>query len=412
MTHRVAVTGMGIVCPMGNTVAQVWQRIQAGESGISKLDQEEFGALPVKFAGVVKDFDPAQYMDKKEARRMDRYCQFVMAAGAQAMADAGLASPECYDSRRFGVIVGTGMGGLITLVEDTIKADQKNYERINPLIVPMSIANMATAHLSIQYGLEGPSTCVNTACATGNNAIGDGFRLIKHGYADKMLCGGSDADIIKVAIAGFNALQALSISQVLERASIPFDKERNGFVMGEGAAILVLENYEQAKKRGAKIYGEILGYGQTSDAYHMTAPHPEAKGAIRAMELALEEGGVPSQCVDYINAHGTSTVYNDRIETMAIKRLFGSHAYELAVSSTKSMTGHLLGGAGAVEAVFTLLAIAHSFLPPTINYQVRDEELDLDYVPNMGRPSTVKYALSNSFGFGGHNAVLLFGKGE
>ena len=412
MAQRVAVTGMGIVCPIGNTVSEAWKRIRAGENGITQLNQEEFGNIPVKFAGTVKDFDATQYMDKKEARRMDRYCQFVMAAGAQAMADAGLNDKDCYDPQRFGVIVGTGMGGLITLTEDTIKAVQRDYERINPLIVPMSIANMASAHLSIQYGLQGPSGCVNTACATGNNAIGDGYRLIKHGYADKMLCGGSDADIIKISLLGFSALQALSLSQTLERASIPFDKERNGFVMGEGAAILILENYEQAKARGAKIYGEIAGYGQTSDAYHMTAPHPEGKGAVKAMELAIKEGGIEPWQVDYINAHGTSTPYNDRIETMAIKDLFKEHAYKLAVSSTKSMTGHLLGGAGAAEAVFTLLAISDDYLPPTINYQVKDEELDLDYVPNVGRQSIIRYALSNSFGFGGHNAVLLFGKGD
>ena len=410
MTQRVAVTGLGIVCPIGNTVSGAWKRIQAGENGITALNQEEFGNLPVKFAGIVKDFDPAQYTDKKEARRMDRYCQFVMAAGVQAMMDAGLNELGSYDPERFGVIIGSGMGGLITYTEDLLKADKRDYDRVNPLIVPMTISNMASAHLSIRYGLQGPSSSVNTACATGNNAIGDGYRLIKHGYADKMLCGGGDADIIKISIMGFSALQALSLSQTLDRASIPFDKERNGFVMGEGAGVLVLENYDQAKARGAKIYGEIAGYGQTSDAYHMTAPHPEGKGAIKAMDLAIQEGGILPDQIDYINAHGTSTQYNDRIETMAIKTLFQEHAYKLAVSSTKSMTGHLLGGAGAIEAIFTLLAIAESYLPPTINYQVKDEELDLDYVPNIGRNSTVKYALSNSFGFGGHNAVLLFGK--
>ena len=381
--NRVVITGMGAVAPNGNTLAEYWENTKNGVSGlnyITRFDPTDFDA---KIAAEVKDYHVEDYIPKKEAKRMDLYSQYAIGAAAQAMADSGL-QMEREDRSRVGVIVSAGIGGLGTIEEQVIRLTEKGPKRVGPLFIPMAIGNMAAGLIAIQYGLHGTCSSVVTACASSTHSIGDAFRAIKHGYADVMLAGGAEASVTRIGISGFSALTALSESDDLSRASIPFDKERNGFVLGEGAGILVLEELERAKRRGARIYAEIVGYGSSCDAYHMTAPCPDGRGAAEAFELALAEGQVPKNEVSYINAHGTSTPPNDVSETNAIKKVFGDQAYHLLISSTKSMTGHLLGGAGAIEAIAAVMALVDDFAPPTINYRVPDPDCDLNYVPNQG----------------------------
>jgi len=409
MFRRVVVTGIGAIAPNGNSAPLMWDAMKNGVNGIGPLTTIEMEDNPVSVAAEIKNFNPVDYMDKKDARRMDRYCQYAIVAGCEAMADAGFGE-KLPDQDRFGAIIGSGVGGLDTMQAEVTKLNEKGFKKTNPLFIPMMIGNMGSAQLAIRFGLRGYNSTATTACASGAHSIGDAFRLIRHGYADTMMAGGAEAALTPLALSGFCGLQALSLSTDINRASIPFDLERNGFVIGEGAGVVVLEDYEQAMKRGAKIYAEIVGYGATSDAYHMTAPHPEAFGPAAAMRIAVEDAKIPFDAVSYINAHGTSTQLNDKAETLAIKKVFGDYAYKLAVSSTKSMTGHLLGAAGAIEAVAGVMSIVDDFVPPTINYKVADPECDLDCVPNKGRKMEVNYVLSNSLAFGGHNASLLFAK--
>lgn len=411
MGRRVVITGMGTVNPLGNSVAQSWEQVKQGACGIDQITHFDTTDFTVKLAGEVRDVDVDEILGKKEARRMDRFTQLAMVAAKEAVENSGL-DFEAEDTSRCGVIVSSGIGGLTTITEEHAKGMEKGYGRISPFFIPMVISNMAAGQIAIAYGLHGMCTCVVTACASSNNAIGDAFHHIRDGYSDVMLCGGSESCINELGIAGFAALKALNTTEDVTRASIPFDKERNGFVMGEGAGILVLEEYEHAVARGAVIYGEIAGYGSNCDAYHITAPNPEGIGGADCMKLALSDANMSPEDIDYINAHGTSTHLNDSGETKAIKLAFGEHAKKLMVSSTKSMTGHLLGGAGAVEAIFTTLAIYHGFVPATVNYQVPDEECDLDIVPNTGRECEVRAAISNALGFGGHNASILIKKFE
>ncbi|MEF9863433.1 MAG: beta-ketoacyl-ACP synthase II [Christensenellaceae bacterium] len=409
MTKRVVITGMGALAPNGNSYKQMWENTKNGVNGITPLTKVHAEGLPVYFAGQLQNFDALDYLDKKEVRRFDEYAQFAVIAGNEAMADAEFGQ-NMPNVERFGVIVGSGIGGVDTMEKEITKLNEKGFKRVNPLLVPMMIGNMGAGNLAIKHGLKGYCTAVTTACASGTHSIGEAYRLIKHGYMDAMLAGGAESAVRMLAISGFLGLSALSKSQTLERASIPFDLERSGFVIGEGAGIVVLEEYEAAKARGAHIYAEVLGYGATSDAYHMTAPAPDGEGCARAMSTALQEGNIKPCEVSYINAHGTATELNDKTETAAIKKVFGESAYKVPVSSTKSMTGHLLGAAGGIEAIFCAMSIKEGFIPPTINYQVADENCDLDVVPNVGRTADVEYALSNSLGFGGHNGTLLFGK--
>lgn len=411
MGRRVVITGMGTVNPLGNSVAQSWEQVKQGACGIDRITHFDTTDFTVKLAGEVRDLEVDEILGKKEARRMDRFTQLAMVAAKEAVESSGL-DFEAEDTSRCGVIVSSGIGGLTTITEEHAKGMEKGYGRISPFFIPMVISNMAAGQIAIAYGLHGMCTCVVTACASSNNAIGDAFHHIRDGYSDVMLCGGSESCINELGIAGFAALKALNTTEDVTRASIPFDKERNGFVMGEGAGILVLEEYEHAVARGAVIYGEIAGYGSNCDAYHITAPNPEGIGGADCMKLALSDANMSPEDIDYINAHGTSTHLNDSGETKAIKLAFGEHAKKLMVSSTKSMTGHLLGGAGAVEAIFTTLAIYHGFVPATVNYQVPDEECDLDIVPNTGRECEVRAAISNALGFGGHNASILIKKLE
>lgn len=409
MSRRVVVTGMGAVTPLGNDKNSFWQGIVEGKNGVDYIKSFDTSDYKVKLAAEVVDFNPELYIDKREARRMDRYCQFALTAAEEAVRDSGI-DMDSEDKDRLGVIVGSGIGGLQTLESENQKLLEKGPGRVSPLFIPMVIGNIAAGHIAIRFGAKGLCSSVVTACATGTNAVGDAFRHIKHGYGDVMLAGGAEAAITPLGMAGFTNLTALSKSSDPERASIPFDKEREGFVMGEGAGVLVLEELNRALARGAHIYGEIIGYGSTCDAYHITAPSPEGVGAAKAMEQAMLEGKVAHNEISYINAHGTSTPYNDKFETLSIKKVFKERAYEIPVSSTKSMTGHLLGAAGAIEAIICLKALEEGFIPPTINYREADEDCDLDYVPNVGRKCELNYALSNSLGFGGHNAVLLFKK--
>ena len=413
--RRVVVTGLGTVNPLGNTTPDSWAAAKAGKCGIGPITQIDVSAFKVKLAGEVKDFDPTRDIEKREAKRMARFTQLAVCAAAEALADSGLtdylpANPA--EAARTGVIVSSGIGGLPTIEEEHTRGQQRGFERVSPYFVPMSIANMAAAQIVIRCGAKGMCSCPVTACAGGSNAVGDAFHRIRDGYENTMLCGGTESTISELGIGGFSSMKALCTSEDPARASIPFDAERTGFVMGEGAGILVLEELSHAQSRGAKIYAEIVGYGANCDAYHITAPAPEGAGGAVCMTLALADGGVEPELVDYINAHGTSTHMNDSCETAAIKTAFGGHARALAVSSTKSMTGHLLGGAGGVEAVFTALALHDDFIPPTVNYKTPDPECDLDYVPNTGRRQSLRYAMSNSLGFGGHNACLLFKKWE
>lgn len=407
MEHRVVVTGLGAVTPIGNNVKEFFENVKAGVCGIDFITSFDTEKFEVKLAASVKDFDPKPYMDVKEIRRMDRFSQFAVAASSQALQDAGI-DPDSLDKDRFGVIVGSGIGGLENIEKQENVLTEKGPRRINPLFIPMVITNMAAGNIAIKFGARGICSNVVTACATGSHCIGEAFRYIKHGYADVILAGGTEASITPLGIAGFSALTALSVSKDPLRASIPFDKERDGFVMGEGAGILLLEEYEHAKRRGAKIYAEVVGYGATCDAYHITAPSPNGYGGAMSMLNAMKEAGITPKDISYVNAHGTSTPINDRLETLAMKAAFGEEAYNIPVSSTKSMIGHLLGAAGAVEAIVCVKAIEEGFIPATIGLKVFDEECDLDYVPNTGREGKLAYVMSNSLGFGGHNASLIF----
>ena len=412
MDKRVVITGMGTVSPVGLSVAETWDSLKNGRHGIGRIEQFDPVNSEVKIAAEVKGFDPLDYFDKKELRRTDRFCQFAVAAAVQAIEDCGTKF-EDLDPFRVGVIVGSGIGGFQTIEREYAKFMEKGGSRISVFFVPMMIINMAPGCISMRYGFKGVNFAPVSACATSAHAVGEAFRQIKNGYADACVTGGSEAAITEFAIAGFNNMSALSKTEDVDRASIPFDKERSGFVMGEGGAILVLEELEHALSRGAKIYAEIVGYGATGDAYHITSPDPEGTGAAKAMQLACEEAGVSGDQVSYVNAHGTSTGLNDKFETKAIKMAFGEkHAAELAVSSTKSMTGHLLGAAGAIESIVCAKVLEEGIIPPTAGYRVPDEECDLDYVTGGARKSNVIYAISNSLGFGGHNGSLLFKKYE
>lgn len=409
--NRVVITGMGAVTPLGNSADAFWEGLKAGKNGIKAITKFDASETGISVAGELKDFDPKEFMDRKVAKRMDEYSQFGVAAAVQAVEMSGI-DTEKTNMDRFGVIVGSGIGGLNAMEQQIIKMHDKGPQRVAPLFVPMAIGNMVAGNISIAIGARGINTSIVTACASGNNSIGEAFRNIKHGYSDVIIAGGAEGTINEIGIAGFAALNALSTSSDPGRASIPFDKERHGFVMGEGAGVLMLESLDHALERGATIYGEIVGYGATGDGYHMTAPSPDGSGAGRAMKLAMEEAGITPADIGYINAHGTSTPANDSSETQAIKYAFGDAAKDVAISSTKSMTGHLLGAAGGIEAVACVKALQENFLPPTIGLQVPDEDCDLDYIPNVGKEKEIQYALNNSLGFGGHNAVTLFKKWE
>ncbi|AGY81797.1 MULTISPECIES: beta-ketoacyl-ACP synthase II [Carnobacterium] len=411
MTNRVVITGMGAVTPLGNTVDEFWDGLKAGKNGIAPITKFDATETGITVAGELKDFDATNYMQRKISKRMDEFSRYGVAAAVQAVEESGI-DREKTDMNRFGVIVGSGIGGLNAMQEQIIKMNTKGPQRVAPFFVPMAIGNMAAGNISIAIGTKGINTSIVTACASGNNSIGEAYRNIKHGYSDVILAGGAEGTINEIGISGFAALTALSTSTDPDRASIPFDKERTGFVMGEGAAVLMLESLDHALERGATIYAEIVGYGSTGDGYHMTAPTPDGSGAGRAMQDAMAEAGITPADVGYINAHGTSTGANDSAETMAIKYAFGDEAKNVAISSTKSMTGHLLGAAGAIEAVACVKALQDGFLPPTIGLQVPDEACDLDYIPNVGRKADIKYTLNNSLGFGGHNAVTCFKKWE
>lgn len=405
--RRVVVTGLGAVTPIGNTAAESWEAAKKGTCGIGPITHYDASASRVRIAAEVKDFHPEEYVDKTEVRKIDPFALFAIASAQQAFDDAGLDMDQ-EDSQRCGIIYSSGIGGLTTIQREDQKGANKGYDRISPHFIPMAISNMAAGHLGIRFGFHGVCTCVVTACASGTNAIGEAFRKIKDGYQDVMLCGGSEASINELGIGGFTAMKALSFSQDPRRASIPFDAQRDGFVMGEGGGALVLEEYEHAKKRGAKIYCEIAGYGSTCDAYHVTAPMPDGRMAAQCMLDAMKEAGLSK--VDYVNAHGTSTPLNDKGETLAMHLAFGEAAKEIMVSSSKSMIGHLLGASGAVEAVFTVLSVKNDIVTPTIGYEKFDPECDLDYVPNRMREVPVETAMSNSLGFGGHNASIVFKK--
>ena len=410
--RRVVITGLGIVSPLGTGVKKAWNGAISSASGIRGITRFDAKNFPVRIAGEVPDFDPLGVIEKKELKKMDFFIQYALYAAVKAFEDSGLEIEE-NNAERVGVYIGAGIGGLPAIERWHDVLREKGPDRITPFFIPMVIINLASGQVSIRLGAKGPNSCAVTACATGTHSIGDAFRIIKRGEADCMIAGGTESTITPLCIAGFNAMKALSTRNgEPTRASRPFDKERDGFVVGEGAGVLVLEELEGAKKRGAKIYAEIAGYGANSDAYHITMPAPDGTGAARCMELAIEDAKIPPGGVDYINAHGTSTYYNDLYETKAIKKVFGEHAKKLAVSSTKSMTGHLLGAAGGVEAVFTALAIKTGIIPPTVNYENPDPECDLDYVPNTAREAGIRAALSNSFGFGGTNAVLAFKRFE
>ncbi|MBO8167809.1 MAG: beta-ketoacyl-ACP synthase II [Thermoanaerobacteraceae bacterium] len=408
MKQRVVVTGIAPISPVGTGKSKFWQNLLDGKSGISGITRFDASDLPTRIAGEVKDFDPNEFFDRKEVRRLDRFAQFAVAGAKMALQDAEL-DLRREDPKRVGVIFGSGIGGMETFETQTKVLLEKGPQRVSPFFVPMMIGNMAAGQISIFLGIQGPNLTVVNACATGTNAVGEAFKLLQRGGAEVVITGGSEASVTRLAFAGFCAMKAMTTyNEEPEKASRPFDKTRNGFVLSEGAGVLVLETLEHALKRGAPIYAEVVGYGCTADAYHITAPAPEGVGAAHAMSDALKDAGLAPEDVDYINAHGTSTELNDKFETMAIKNVFGEHAKKLAVSSTKSMTGHLLGAAGAIEAIVLALAIKHNWVPPTINYNEPDPECDLDYVPNEAREMNVRVALSNSLGFGGHNATIVF----
>lgn len=405
--RRVVVTGIGTINPIGHNVEETWKSIEEGKCGIAPISLFDTKGMKVTLAGEVKDFDVTKYIDKKEAKKMDRFIQMGMIASKEAMLDSGL-DINNIDSHRFGVIVSSGIGGLASIEKNYQTGEKRGFDRVSPFFIPMTISNLAAGHIAIAYHAQGLCTCPVTACAGGTNAIGDAFRNIRDGYQDVMIAGGCEASVTPLGIGGFTSMKALSDATDPNRASIPFDKERNGFVMGEGAGILILEELEHALKRGAHIYGEMTGYGVSCDAHHITAPLPNGEGGAYAMQNALDDAGISYDVIDYINAHGTSTHLNDLCETEAIKSVFKEHAYKLAVSSTKGHTGHCLGAAGGIEAVLSVLALKHDFIPPTLNYQVKDEECDLNVVPNVGVKKDLHYVMSNSLGFGGHNASIIF----
>ncbi|GAB6107071.1 beta-ketoacyl-ACP synthase II [Fusibacter bizertensis] len=409
MKHRVVVTGIGIVSPIGQGIENFWSNIKAGKCGISMIEAFDTTNFKVKVAGEIKDYDPTLTINKKEAKRMDRFTHFAITASKFALEDAKLEiTPEIAEN--VGVYLGNGIGGLITIEETSEKMRTKGVDRISPFFIPMSIANLAAGNVSIELGAKGSCLTYNTACASSATAIGEALKELRYGNHDVILAGGTEASISQLGIGGFQAMTALCESTDPMRASIPFDKDRSGFVMSEGAAMLVLERLEHAKARGAKIYAELVGYGSTSDSYHITTPAPGGEGGARAMKMALNDAGIAPTDIDYINAHGTSTPYNDTFETAAIKSAFGAYAYKLPVSSTKSMTGHLLGAAGGIESAVCSMSVLEDYIPATINFTEADPDCDLDYVPNIGRNQEVNYALTNSLGFGGHNASLIFSK--
>ena len=411
LKRRIVVTGMGVVSSLGTDLETFWKNLLDGKSGVSRIESFDTSEYPTRIAAEIKDWQPENHMDKKEARRMDRFVQFGVAAGGMALRDAGIRIGENADPERTGVIVGSGIGGLGSWEEQYNILLERGPRRVSPFFIPMMIANMASGQISILYGAKGPNTTAVTACATGTHSIGDSFRIIQRGEADVMICGGAEAAIRPIGMAGFCAMRAMSTrNDEPEKASRPFDAQRDGFVMGEGAGVLVLEELEHARRRGARIYAEVIGYGMSADAFHITDPDPD--GAARCMKRAIQDAGIAPEDIDYINAHGTSTPAGDKSETEAIKRTFGDHAYKLAVSSTKSMTGHLLGAAGGVEAVILALAIRDGMLPPTINLEYPDPDCDLDYVPKKARPANIRAGLSNSFGFGGHNATIVMRRFE
>ena len=407
---RVVVTGLGAITPIGNTLTDYWQGLIAGRNGIGPITLFEPSRHACRIAGEVKGFDPEAFMDRKDAKRMDRFAQFGVAASKQALADAGLIIDD-QNAPQVGIIIGTGVGGLKVMEDQQEVYLTRGPDRCSPFMIPMMIANMAAGLTAIHTGAKGPNSCSVTACAAGSNAIGDAFRLIQHGYAQAMICGGAEAAITPLSVAGFASARALSTrNDDPAHASRPFDINRDGFVLGEGAGIVILEELTAAQARGARIYAEIVGYGLTCDAYHMTAPSPGGEGAARAIEFCLKDAGITPDQVSYVNAHGTSTPANDSTETAAIKRALGDNAYNIAISSTKSMTGHLLGGSGGIEAIAAIMAVHHNIVPPTINLETPDPACDLNYVPHRSRESQVEIALSNSFGFGGHNVTLGFRK--
>ena len=412
MNHRrVVITGIGAVTPLGLTAADSWQAVRQGVCGIAPITLYDTTEQKVKLAGEVKNFVPEDHLGKQDAKRMGRFTQFAVVAAREALKDSGF-SVDQGDPDRCGVIISSGIGGQSITEAEHLRGMQRGFDKVSPFYIPTAICNMAAGQIAIDAGFQGMCTCPVTACAGGSNAVGDAFHYIRDGYAEVMLCGGTEASVTPLAIGGFTSMKALTQSTDPNRASIPFDQERSGFVMGEGAGVLMLEELEHARQRGARIYAEVVGYGATCDAHHMTAPRPDGSGGAKAMSIALKDGGVEADTVDYINAHGTSTHLNDSGEVQAVKTVFGEHAYKLMMSSTKSMTGHMLGAAGAVEAIFTALALRDSFAPATINYSVPDEACDLDMVPNTGRPAPLRYAMSNSLGFGGHNASLVMKKWE
>ncbi|MBE9126184.1 MULTISPECIES: beta-ketoacyl-ACP synthase II [unclassified Coleofasciculus] len=407
---RVVVTGLGAITPIGNNLAEYWEGLLTGRNGIGPITLFDPSRHTCRIAGEVKGFNPHDYMDRKEAKRMDRFAQFAVAASKDALADAQFVINEL-NAEQVGVVIGTGVGGLKVLEDQQEIYLTRGPDRCSPFMIPMMIANMAAGLTAIHTGAKGPNTCTVSACASGAHAVGDAFRLIQRGYAQAMICGGTEAAVTPLSVAGFAAARALSCrNDDPEHACRPFDRDRDGFVMGEGAGILILEELEYALSRNARIYAEIVGYGMTCDAYHMTSPSPDGEGAIRAIQLALKDASLSPEQVSYVNAHGTSTPVNDPTETTAIKKALGDHAYQVAVSSTKSMTGHLLGGSGGIESVAAVMTVANDQIPPTINLENPDPKCDLDYVPNKSRQQTVEVALSNSFGFGGHNVTLAFKK--
>ena len=409
--RRVVVTGLGAITPVGNNVDEFWDGLISGKCGIDEITLFDTTNFKVKLAGEVKNFNVEDHFDRREAKRLDRFSHFALVAARELMKDSSL-DINSIDQTRFGVAVSSGIGGLQTIENNAQTLFEKGPDRISPMYIPMAINNMAAGNIAIEVGAKGESFCMTTACASATHTIGECFRIIKHGYQDVMIAGGTEASITPTGIAGFTNIKALSQQQDKTRASIPFDKERSGFVMGEGAGIILLEELEHAKKRGAKIYAEIVGYGATSDAYHITSPAPDGEGGARAMMNAMKDAGVNPEDVTYINAHGTATPLNDKYETIAVKTAFGEASKKVMVSSTKGHTGHLLGAAGGVEAVACIKAIETGIVPPTIGYKVKDEECDLDIVPNVARKADVKYAMSNSLGFGGHNSSILFKKYE
>ncbi|MCK5387810.1 MAG: beta-ketoacyl-ACP synthase II [Candidatus Izimaplasma sp.] len=409
MKRRVVVTGLGAISPIGNNVHDMWENAKKGVNGIDFIKGFDTTNLDVKIAGEIKDFDFEEFFGRKQLKRMDRFVQVSLIATKEAVLDSGLNFEE-EDTDTIGVYYGSGIGGLDTIAKQEDKAQNRGYHRISPYFIPSAIINIASGNIAIEYGIHGMATSTVTACASATNSIGDAFRAIRDGYLEVVITGGGEASVIPLGIGGFTVMQALNKSNDPNNASMPFDLNRSGFVMGEGAGTLILEEYERAIARGAKIYGEIVGYGATCDASHITSPDPEANGAKKCMENALKDGGIDPSEVDYINAHGTSTPLNDKTETLAIKKAFGEHVKKISISSTKSMTGHLLGASGAIEAIFSVMAIKDSFVPPTINYKTFDPKCDLDYTVNVGKEKNIEVAISNSLGFGGHNATIAFRK--